>query len=198
MPEPPPWEDIPDDAVPAAAGPLGGAEAVWPAAPVQPLVSLPVLVASEPSARMQPRSHSAPASPDDPVRLVPTEEGDYWHAVVQQLVAAEAVTALVRELALQSQLVARDDGHWLLRVERESLNQPTVRERLRAALETAGLARELSVEMGPVTDCPARRNAAAAQARQKRAQEVVMNDPYVQTLMRDYGARIVPGSIQPL
>jgi hypothetical protein len=55
---------------------------------------------------------------------VPTEEGDFWHATVQQLVAAEAVTALVRELALQSQLVARDTGHWMLRVERESLNQP--------------------------------------------------------------------------
>jgi DNA-binding YbaB/EbfC family protein len=56
--------------------------------------------------------------------FVPTEEGDFWHATVQQLVAAEAIAALVRELALQSQLVARDTGHWLLRVERESLNQP--------------------------------------------------------------------------
>jgi DNA polymerase-3 subunit gamma/tau len=26
----------------------------------------------------------------------------------------------------------------------------------------------------------------------------VMNDPYVQTLMRDHGAKIVPGSIKPL
>ena len=63
---------------------------------------------------------------------MPTEEGDFWHATVPQLVAREAVTALVRELALQSQLVARDEGHWMLRVERESLNQPASRERLQS------------------------------------------------------------------
>ena len=116
---------------------------------------------------------------------------------MQQLIAAEAITALVRELALQSQLVARDAGHWLLRVERESLNQPTARERLRAALEAAGHATQISVEVGVVIDSPARRNAAAAAERQRRAEEIVHNDPFVQSLMRDYGARIVPGSIKP-
>jgi DNA polymerase III subunit gamma/tau len=134
-------------------------------------------------------------------RYTPTEEGDVWHATVQQMVAAEAINALVRELALQSQLVARDGGHWLLRVERESLNQPTARERLRAALEAAGHATQISVEVGMVIDSPARRNAAAAAERQRRAEEIaeeiVHNDPFVQSLMRDYGARIVSGSIKP-
>jgi len=36
--------------------------------------------------------------------------------------------------------VAHDGGHWRLRVERESLNQPMARERLRAALEWFSLA----------------------------------------------------------
>ena len=40
-------------------------------------------------------------------------------------------------------------------------------------------------------------NAAAAAERQRRAEEIVHNDPFVQSLMRDYGARIVPGSIKP-
>ena len=66
--------------------------------------------------------------------LVPTEEGDFWHATVQQLITTESVNALVRELALQSQLIARDTDQWLLRVERESLNQPASRDRLSAAL----------------------------------------------------------------
>ena len=30
------------------------------------------------------------------------------------------------------------------------------------------------------------------------AEDTVMNDPYVQTLMREHGAKIVPGSINPL
>jgi len=164
-----------------------------PAAPE--VVAIPVRVAPEPGERLQPLppTAAAPAS----ARYTPTEEGDFWHATVQQLVAAEAITALVRELALQSQLVARDGGHWLLRVERESLNQPTARERLRAALEATGHASQISVEVGVVIDSPARRNAAAAAERQRRAEEIVANDPYVQGLMRDYGARIVPGSIKP-
>jgi hypothetical protein len=72
----------------------------------------------------------------------------------------KAITALVRELALQSQLVARDTDHWMLRVERESLNQPASRERLQNALAAAGHAVQLAVEVGRVTDSPARRNAA--------------------------------------
>lgn len=204
--EPPPWPDADDGSVPTtpAVAPVRMAEEVErnlpPAQEVQAqaapeLVAIPVREASEPSERLQPLPLSAPTPVS--ARYTPTEEGDVWHATVQQLVAAEAITALVRELALQSQLVARDGAHWLLRVERESLNQPTARERLRAALEAAGYATQISVEVGRVIDSPARRNAAAAAERQRLAEEIVMNDPYVQTLMREHGAKIVPGSIKP-
>lgn len=158
-------------------------------------VAIPVRMAPEPGVRLQPVAPTGPMPAS--ARYTPTEEGDVWHATVMQLVAAEAIGALVRELALQSQLVARDADHWLLRVERESLNQPVARERLRAALEAAGFARQISVELGVVIDSPARRNAHAAAERQRRAQEIVENDPYVQSLVRDFGARIVPGSIKP-
>ena len=204
--EPPPWPDADDGSVPTtpAVAPVRMAEEVErnlpPAQEVQAqaapeFVAIPVREASEPSERLQPLPLSAPTPVS--ARYTPTEEGDVWHATVQQLVAAEAITALVRELALQSQLVARDGAHWLLRVERESLNQPTARERLRAALEAAGYATQISVEVGRVIDSPARRNAAAAAERQRLAEEIVMNDPYVQTLMREHGAKIVPGSIKP-
>ncbi|WCT25526.1 DNA polymerase III subunit gamma/tau [Acidovorax temperans] len=204
--EPPPWPDADDGSVPAtpAVPPVRMAEEVernLPPAQAEKaqaapeLVAIPVREASEPSERLQPLPLSAPTPVS--ARYTPTEEGDVWHATVQQLVAAEAITALVRELALQSQLVARDGAHWLLRVERESLNQPTARERLRAALEAAGHATQISVEVGRVIDSPARRNAAAAAERQRVAEETVMNDPYVQTLMREHGAKIVPGSIKP-
>jgi len=128
--------------------------------------------------------------------FTPTEEGEVWFTTVRSLVRAEAVTALVRELALQSQLIARDGSHWMLRVESASLNQPNSRERLRAALEAAGHADMLSVEVGTVVDSPARRNAAAAAARQRKAEEVVTSDPFVQAMMRDFGAKIVPGTLK--
>lgn len=160
-------------------------------------VAIPVRVTPEPGARLQPTPHCASMPVPVPERYTPTEEGDIWHATVQQLLAAEAITALARELALQSQLLARDGEHWLLRVESESLSQPTARERLRAALQAAGHASQIRVELGVVCDSPARRNAAAAVERQRRAQAIVANDPYVQSLIREHGAKIVPGSVKP-
>jgi DNA polymerase III subunit gamma/tau len=145
------------------------------------------------------RQQSEPArEPPAPAPLVPTEEGNFWHDLVGQLVSREAVVALVRELALQSQLVARDVDHWMLRVERESLNQPASRERLQAALKTAGHAVSLGVEVGTVTDSPARRNAAAAAEKLRAAEDAIRSDPFVQDMIRDFGAKIVPGSIKPL
>ena len=124
-------------------------------------------------------------------------DGDFWYSTVQALIASEAITAMVRELALQAQLVARDSDQWLLRVERESLNQPGSRDRLAAALAHAGYPVRLVAEVGRVSDSPARRNAAKAAQAQLVAEKIVFDDPLVQSLMRDFGAKIVPGSIKP-
>jgi DNA polymerase-3 subunit gamma/tau len=133
-----------------------------------------------------------------PVGVIPNEDGELWYALVRQLVSAEAVTALARELALQSQLVARDGDDWLLRIERESLNQPATRERLQLALKGAGHPARLAIEVGRVTDSPARRNAQAAAEKMREAEALIQADPFVQAMMRDFGAKIVPGSIKPL
>jgi DNA polymerase-3 subunit gamma/tau len=189
--------------MPPVALPVRSMEEVAQRIPVEPaadpthmaeVVHMPVREASEPGERLQPIIVTGMA----PASFEATPEGDLWHATVQQLIASEAISALVRELALQSQLVARDGEHWLLRVERESLNQPTARERLRAALEAHGHARMLAVEVGAVQDSPARRNSAAAQERQRVAVDIVMNDPYVQSVLQEHGAKIVPGSIKPV
>jgi DNA polymerase-3 subunit gamma/tau len=130
--------------------------------------------------------------------LIPTEEGDFWHATVQQLIQAEAINAMVRQLALQSQLVARDTDQWILRVESESLNQPGTRDRLTTALQTAGFGVKLVVEIGRVTDSPGRRNNAASAEKQLAAEKIIFDDPFVQSMMRDFGAKIVPGTIKPI
>ena len=148
--------------------------------------------------RTQLESRSDAMATQVPQVLLPTEEGDFWHATVQQLVQAEAITAMVRELALQSQLIARDTDQWLLRVERESLNQPGTRDRLTAALTSAGFPVKLVVEVGRVTDSPSRRNAAASAEKQHAAERIIADHPFVQSMVRDFGAKIVPGSIRPL
>lgn len=171
------------------------AVAVARADPVPPptgLVQVPVRVQADSAA------DTLAAGRNIQQALVPTEEGDFWHQIVTQLVGADAISALARELALQSQLVARDTDQWLLRVDRESLNQAGNRERLATALGAAGYPVALAVEIGRVSDSPARRNAAAAAERQLAAERTIFEDPFVQTMMRDFGAKIVPGSIKPL
>src|SRR5665647_2252930 len=125
---------------------------------------------------------AAPAQP--PQALVPSASlaasplGDAWSQTVNHLVAAEAVAALTRELALQSELCSQAGSVWTLRVERESLNQPAAREKLQAALQQAlgDPALKLAVKVGVVADSPARRNAAGLAERQRAAEEMIHND----------------------
>jgi DNA polymerase III subunit gamma/tau len=139
---------------------------------------------------------SAPAAPS--TGSVGTALGDFWFETVSQLVREETVAALVRELALQSQLVAREADQWRLRVDRETLNQPSARERLSLALQSLGHDVRLLVDMGTVTDSPALRTVAEAARRQREAEAQLLSDPFVQAMMRDFGGKIVPGSIKPL
>jgi DNA polymerase-3 subunit gamma/tau len=157
---------------------------------------LPVREASASSARTAPRAE-APQRPAN-VELLPTEEGAFWAALVREMADKELINALVRELALQSQLLGRDTDRWQLRLERESLNQPTARERLKAALSAMGYAVELGFELGKVSDSPWLRNTVAANERQWAAQALIENDPLVQAMLRDFGGKIVPDSVQPI
>jgi DNA polymerase-3 subunit gamma/tau len=196
----------PPAVVKAPAAPVD--EAPWPeddgppweeSEPTAPsrVMAIPVRDAGEPGPLDQPQpraEHGAqtvlPAAPGGSV------EGDFWHEMVMQLVRAEAIAALVRELGLQSQLVARDADQWLLRVERSSLNQGNTRDRLAAALQTLGHEVRLVVEIGSVSDSPARRLAAEAARRQRDAEAHILSDPFVQTMMRDFGGKIVPGTLK--
>lgn len=146
--------------------------------------TLPVRQATEPTEKLAPKT------------LVLTEEGHFWTETVRRLISAEAISALVRELALQSQLIARDTDQWHLRIESESLNQGVARERLQAALHAAGHSVKLVVEIGKVSDSPAQRNAAALAEKQKAAEDLIHADPLVQAMVQDFGAKIVPGSIR--
>lgn len=166
------------------------------------MVAIPVRVQSEPSGRTEQRTErSSINAAIAPAELVLTPEGDMWHSMVQQLLAAESIAALVRELALQSQLLARtvndapQPHDWLLRIERESLSQSGTPEKLQMALASIGQSVRLSIEIGPASDTPAKRIAAAAAEKQRMAQEIITQDDYVQKLMRDFGAKIVPNSI---
>jgi len=191
----PPGQRLPVFDAPAlAATAAPRAPAASDAAPAgAKVMAMQVRVQPPTGAREAPRESAAGSA----APIVPSEEGDFWHATVTRMVAAEAITALARELALQSQLVARDVDQFLLRVERESLNQGASREKLQAALAALGHGVRIAIEIGTVSDSPARRNKQAADERQRIAEEAIRSDPEVQSMMRDWDAKIVPGTLRP-
>ena len=147
------------------------------------------------------RSQSEQAKPREEVTpsiLTKTPVGDFWNQLVREMVEAQAINALVRELALQSQLMARDNKQWTLQVDKDSLNTPSNCERLQAALAQFGHEVQLTVVMGAVQDSTAKRIKQENAERQARAEAIILQDPFVQSLMRDFDAKIVPGSIKPV
>ena len=157
------------------------------------LIAVPVMAAQE---GQRSEMHKDGAAAPGPIKEDGAGDGAFWFDTVQQLLARDLVSAMTRELALGAQLVGRDQGHWMLRVERESLNQASGRDRLKSALRELGHDVDLSVEVGAVRDSPARRHAHAAALQQQAAESAIMGDAFVQSMMRDFGAKIVPGSIQ--
>ena len=188
--EPPPWEELPPEAMDAPQSFDSQEPPAWVDVPMEaePYAAAPVSAA-------QVQASAEPAASD---MLQTTPLGDAWYAVVKQLDEAQTIVALVRQLAMQAQLVAREGGVWTLRVQRSSLNQTTTRERLLKALSQVTDCTSLQVESGLATDTPALRDKAHAEARQKQAEAIVHSDPKVQHLVQSLGASIVPGSIRPV
>ena len=135
--------------------------------------------------------------------IVGAAAADRWTTLVGELVASGAVAAMVRELAMQAECLGVSDGAsgpvWRLRVERENLRTPALRERLQGAVAQQAQADvRIEIEAGVATDSPAQRDAADRERRQVEAERTIHDDPLVKALMSQYKtARIVPGSIKP-
>ena len=159
----------------------------------EPLRVTPVTPSVQATAPVQ-----TPAPVQAPAKLAPTALGETWFEVVQDLVKAQLIQAMTRELAMQTELVRQEGSHWVLQCERESLNTANNRERLQLALQALGHAVQISVQSGAVHDTPAKRITTRNDERQAAAQAQIMNDPYVQYLLKEFDGKIVPGSIKPL
>ena len=142
------------------------------------------------------------------ITVPPTALGDRWSALIRPLISDGSLAALVRELALQAELLGVEqlDGieSWRLRVERESLRSDALRDKLQAALQPTSPADgsptlRLHIEAGATQDTLARRDTQAREQAQREAEQLIRNDPVVRELMAQFAtARIVPGSIKPL
>jgi DNA polymerase-3 subunit gamma/tau len=202
-----PWDELPPEADPS----LSDADAPSLAEREDDFTPPPDFDRPElPAAREAP---SRPAAPTRPTATVPSLNlpppgtdplSDRWAEIVGQLQTRGLIAALVRELAIQAQCIAHEEGGthslWRLRVERESLRSDNLRDRLAQALsELLGHEAKLELERGAAFNTPAQRDQVARELRQQRAEQLISGDPLVQQLMKQYpGARLVPGSIHPL
>jgi len=174
-------------------------------APVAAPIAVPTPARPDPAPRRA--ADSSPvltARERDPAAAHDPAAADRWAEAVRRMALAGSIGAMVRELAMQAECVGVVDGEaaqlWRLRVERENLRAPALRERLQAALaEAAGRPVRIEVEAGIAADSPAERDAVEQRRRQAEAEQVIQDDPLVKALLAQYKtARIVPGSVKPV
>ena len=122
-----------------------------------------------------------------------------WPVLVKQL----ALRGVARQLAMQSELLAcEDDGQSMamrIRVPVDTLLSAGSKEKLMTALsEHLGKSVQLDTEIGATKITAHAAEVAEEAERQRHAEQTLQEDPFVQTLMREFGATIVPGSVRPL
>jgi DNA polymerase III subunit gamma/tau len=205
----PPWGDeepdvLVDDLPPPTRGRMNG-NAPPPVQRARPSIDELEPEYDEPAAAPAPRAAAQAFTP--PPALPPferTELGTRWYALIGQCAEAGKLIAMVRALAMQSELMACDaDGDapaWRLRVGLETLRNPALAEKLAVILrELTGQNLQLVVEMGDPQDTPLRRDAAEADRRQRAAIDEIQSDATVRALLAQFQtARILPGSVKPL
>ncbi len=122
-----------------------------------------------------------------------------WPALVKQL----ALRGVAQQLAMQSELLACDESGAALtmriRVPVDTLLSAGSTDKLAAALgEHLGKTVRLDPEIGAASVTAHAADVAVQAERQRLAEQTLHDDPFVQTLMREFGATIVPGSIRPV
>jgi DNA polymerase-3 subunit gamma/tau len=138
-------------------------------------------------------AETAPLPPA--VSLAPLGFDHDWPA----LAASLSLTGVAYQLAFNSELTACEGRQLSLRVSVPQYAEATQVARLKDALDARlGHPVELKVEIGAARRTAAAVEAAARRLRQQEAEQEIRQAPFVQSLIRDFDATIVPDSIRPL
>jgi DNA polymerase-3 subunit gamma/tau len=151
------------------------------------------------------RVNAAPASTPAPVvdkrplpAAVPLDslgfQGD-WPAFAVDL----PLKGISYQLAFNSELMALEGSTLKLNVPVPQYAEASQVAKLKAALaDKLGQNVDVLVEVGPARRTAAAHDAAMRAQRQQEAEREIGADPFVQSLIREFGASIVPGSIRPI
>ncbi|ANN79128.1 DNA polymerase III subunit gamma/tau [Bordetella flabilis] len=123
---------------------------------------------------------------------------DMSAATWPELAARLPVTGLAAELARQSEWLGSQGDTVSLRVAVKTLADSASRVRLQTVLcEHFGLSLRLDVQVGATGDATAHAVAQQVRAeRQRAAEQAAQQDPFVRSLLADFGGQILPGSIR--
>jgi DNA polymerase-3 subunit gamma/tau len=137
-----------------------------------------------------------------PAKLNTTNLFSNWDGSWPTLVRALSVRGVAQQLASQSELLACEpEGNVVmmrLRVPVDTLLSAGSADKLSAALtEYLGKTIKLVTEIGTVAHTAHAQVVAEQATRQQEAEDAMNNDPFVQTLIKEFGGTIVPGSIKP-
>ena len=187
-----PWDDIPpDDYVPLSAEddyfgpPDDGYVPVFDVGPDD--VRVPTAAAAPAPLDTRPLP---PTIPLDAIGF----NGD-WPALAVGL----ALKGISYQLAFNSELMELEGSTLKLSVPVPQYAEASQVAKLKTALaERLGKEVDVLVEVGPARRTAAAFDAAARAQRQKEAEREIGSDPFVQSLIREFGASIVPGSIRPI
>ena len=137
-----------------------------------------------------------------PTKINTSEILPNWDGSWPTLVRALSVRGVAQQLASQSELLTCEaEGNVVimrLRVPVDTLLSAGSADKLSAALtEYLGKTIKLVTEIGTVAHTAHAQVVAEQATRQQEAEDAMHNDPFVQTLIKEFGGTIVPGSIKP-
>ncbi|MCO5398064.1 DNA polymerase III subunit gamma/tau [Ralstonia soli] len=200
---PPPWDEMPGEFASPSLEEINAAFAGWDSAssarpgtpepatrPAQ--IEAPAAVPA-PAKVVSPEPVAAATPPDLSASSLTTFDGN-WPA----LAASLPIRGLAQQLAYQSELVAVEGVTMRVRVPLPPLTEANVVERLEAALtEHFGTPVRVACDIGAARATAAAVDAEQRAQRQRDAEDAIAANPFVQALVRDFAAQVVPGSIQP-
>ncbi|KND58309.1 DNA polymerase III subunit gamma and tau [Candidatus Paraburkholderia schumanniana] len=150
---------------------------------------------AKPAPQPQPKLDTTPLPPAVPLdALGVTVE---WPALAVDL----PLKGVAYQLAFNSELTACDANSITLAVAVQMYTDTDTTHvtKLKAALaEKLGRPLEVNVNVGAARRTAAALDAAERAKRQQEAEQEIAQDPFVQSLIRDFGASIVQGSIRPI
>jgi DNA polymerase III subunit gamma/tau len=123
-------------------------------------------------------------------------DGD-WRGLVEN----HLKLGLARALAQNCEMVAYDADSITLRVaeSQKHLVSPNYQEKLTSAIHAQfGKKIKLHFEVGQAANTPAKQHAIEKATVQSNAEQAIMQDGFVQSLIQEFGATIIPNSIKPV